>query len=112
MKTHLILFFILFIFLIITLFIIFKNNDKENYRMKMIVTENDLQQESIDNRKIFIWTFWEGTPSELVDICLKRIDKSCQEGSDEKVSYVHIHLTNDNLRKYLEDIDSYECYAN
>lgn len=88
----------------------FRDRDDDQ---KMILTENLTKNNALegDTKNIFVWTFWEGTPSPLVDICLERIDKSCEEGSTHSVKYTHIHLSSKNLKEYLEDIDSFSCYA-
>lgn len=108
MKTHLILFFILFLLFLLILKMTFRNHKQQ----KIITTQKNFKQDVSQPRKIFVWTFWEGTSSWFVDICLKRIRKSCEEGSDENISYIHTHLTRNNLDQYLNDIDKYDCYFN
>ena len=61
-------------------------------------------------KHINVWTYWEGKPSKLVDICLKRISQSCENGSNNHIIYTHTHLTRKNIENYIQP-GSYMCYS-
>jgi len=66
-------------------------------------TDTDTDNDTDNKKQIKVWTYWEGKPNQLVDLCLDRIEKSCKMGSCEKYIYTHIHIANStNIEKYIE----------
>lgn len=98
---------ILIIIILTLLYFIKKNWYYDNYipkKLKIIQTKHTDTHHDTDNKKqIKVWTYWEGKPNQLVDLCLDRIEKSCKMGSCEKYIYTHIHIANrTDIEKYIE----------
>ena len=56
-----------------------------------------------------VWTYWEGTPSSLVKLCLERITESCKLASNSIQQFTHIHLDKQNISQYVSDLDTHIC---
>ena len=70
----------------------------------------------LQNNNIKVWTYWEGKPNIIADICLKSIVNSCKKANEilnnTEEKYEHIHITKDNIDKYLEkNLNDYICYT-
>lgn len=52
--------------------------------------------------EIKVWTYWSGSKSNMVKICINRIYKSCKLSSSKGIKFIHIHLNSDNLSEYLD----------
>ena len=121
----------LFIFISIFIFIIYKNINKFIALLLLILylilllllsscvsTKRFKSIRQIDTRKNFVkdtekkydkpveikvWTYWDGNKSNMVNLCLDRIYKSCKISSNKYIKFIHIHLNKNNLFDYLDN---------
>ena len=77
--------------------------------------EDDIDQSGIQSyvlpyQEIYVWTYWDGVYSDLVNTCIERINQSCiitNTYSSTNIIYKHIHLTSYNIKTYLPNLDVY-----
>lgn len=105
----------LLIIILLSIIIIVKNlrkitdGSEKMTKLDMINTQYTPPNEHKNFYEIYVWTYWEGIQNDFVDICIDRIKKSCELGSDEKYYFNHIHLTSpQQIKKYI-DIDDNIC---
>lgn len=70
---------------------------------QILTSNNNIPIESPSN--VYVWTYWQGDTSNLVQLCLKQLDKSCAQSSDSEHTYIHVHVTPDNISDYLSSED-------
>ena len=76
--------------------------------------QTPVKQSDFKNNHIKVWTYWEGKPSKIADICSKSISYSCEQANKLLIDkfYEYIHITPDNIDKYLgKDLKQYVCYT-
>ena len=107
-----ILYIITLIYFIIHIFCICHNTDSKNVVENIETPTNQIFK---PKNYIKVWTFWEGKSSKIVDLCLKSITNSCEKAnkfsSNTGKTFKHVHLTKDNLDKYVKNIKNHICYS-
>lgn len=79
---------------------------KETWGMDYFI---NIKNTKPNSGEIIVWTYWEGAKSPLVELCLDRINKSCELGSNKTTKYTHICLDNKKVLQYIPEISEYSC---
>lgn len=78
--------------------------------------QTPVKHSNLFTNHIKVWTYWEGEPNKIADICSKSILNSCEKANklliDTQKFYEYIHVNKNNIHKYLgKDLKKYVCYS-
>lgn len=85
-----------------------RNNHKHQQPLTIRTKKNKYQSDTsitTNTGYIPVWTYWDGNMSNLVDICLTRIAKSCAA----TLTHKHHHITKSTICKYIK-LEAFSCY--
>jgi len=110
MNTILFIVGIILFFVGVTIFIyaVMGNNYNYSYKDINIITTDYDDNYKTEAKHFIVWTYWEGSESKLVNLCLNNITKSCMYGSYKQYTFEHIHLNKCNINDYV-NIDNHVC---